>query len=421
MSGTKREARLPLLGEMLASVVREGDVAVIDHRGRESRYGDGSPPHVEVRFHDRWLPLRIALNPSLAAGEAYMDGGLTIERGDIRDLLYVVTRGYDSLLRSTPAKLAGKLRRLRVGRIRNSVLRSRRNAKHHYDLPPALFDLFLDRERIYSAAYFPSGGETLEEAQAAKLRHIAAKLLLEPGSRVLDIGCGWGSTAIMIAKATGAKVKGITLADEQYAEATRRAARDGIDGKVEFEVRDYREEKGRYDRIVSVGMLEHVGRDNLEAYFAKIAELLEEDGVALVHSIGRADGNTGPDPWTDKYIFPGGHIPSLSEVVPAVEKAGLWITDLEILRLHYAFTLEQWYRRFRESRARAAAMLDERFCRMWEFYLASAEMSFRHRPLMNFQIQLARRRDAVPLTRDYIAEAERAMAEMLDLEREAAE
>ena len=287
----------------------------------------------------------------------------------------------------------------------NNRRRSARNVEHHYDLSSDFYRLFLDRNMHYSCAYFATGQETLEEAQAAKARHIAAKLCLEPGKTVLDIGSGWGSLAMVLAR-QNAQVTGVTLSREQIEVARQSAEQAGLAHAVSFALQDYRDVTGSFDRVVSVGMLEHVGFAQFDTYFAKVAQLLDRDGVALIHAIGRSDNNGGPDPWTQRYIFPGGYIPSLSEVLPAIERSGLVVTDIEILRLHYAETLRHWAERFQARRAAARAMYGEEFCRMWEFYLAGAEMGFRNRPLMVFQIQLAHRKDAVPLTRNYIAEAE---------------
>ncbi|MDE2403807.1 MAG: class I SAM-dependent methyltransferase [Sphingomonadales bacterium] len=404
----KGHAFLPLLGMALARHIRRGRLTVIDWRGRVARFGDpAGEPAVTIRLRRRWLPLRLALNPGLGAGEAWMSGDLVIVEGDLRGLLALIT-GQPRRLREPWAIRAlvqarQAWRRLLGGNTRRLA---GRNARHHYDIGNDLYRLFLDEAMHYSCAYFPHGGETLEAAQAAKVRHIAAKLVLEPGCRVLDIGSGWGGMAIALARLAGARVTGVTLAHEQLALARERAGEAGLADRVEFRLSDYREVAGTFDRIVSVGMLEHVGHAQYEAYFAKVAQLLDADGVALIHAIGRSDANGGPDAWTQRYIFPGGYIPSLSEVLPAIERSGLVATDIEILRLHYAETLRLWSERFAEHRAEARAMMGETFCRMWEFYLAGAEMSFRNGALMVFQIQLAHRKDAVPLTRDYIAEAE---------------
>jgi cyclopropane-fatty-acyl-phospholipid synthase len=292
----------------------------------------------------------------------------------------------------------------------NPVSRARAHVAHHYDLSGRLYDLFLDGSRQYSCAYFTQDGATLEAAQAEKKKHIAAKLRLDqPGLKVLDIGCGWGGLALTLAEAADVSVRGVTLSDEQLTTARARAAAHGLAGKVSFSLTDYRDIDGQFDRIVSVGMFEHVGRPNYQAYFDAIAERMTDDGVALIHSIGRSTGPSTTDRFTAKYIFPGGYIPALSEVLPAAERAGLWVTDVEILRLHYAKTLQCWYERFAARREEVAALYDERFCRMWEFYLAGAEMGFRYGDHMNFQIQLSKQVGSLPITRGYMDAAERAL------------
>lgn len=402
--GTARS--LPLLSRLLHSMIRTGQLTVIDHRGRSHEFlGHRPGPQVAVRLRDPKLPLRLALNPSLAFGEAYMEGALTLERGSLHDLLQLAIDGLEAFDRHPIQRLRARTGRNRGPR--NHHRRARANVAHHYDLSGALYDLFLDSDRQYSCAYFPTGDETLEEAQAAKKRHLAAKLLLEPGCEVLDIGSGWGGLALELAQAAKANVTGVTLSTEQLAAARARAEAAGLSRQVRFELRDYREEMGLYDRVVSVGMFEHVGPPDYSTFFKSVARTLKPDGVALIHSIGRMEPPGGADPWISKYIFPGGYIPALSEVVAAVEKSGLWITDIEILRVHYADTLRHWHERFQARRAEAAELYDERFCRMWEFYLAACEMLFRHGPLMVFQLQLAHRRDAVPLTRDYITDYDR--------------
>jgi cyclopropane-fatty-acyl-phospholipid synthase len=404
----ERPAFLPLLGKILTKIIGRGRLTVIDWRGGISHFGvAGQEPIATVRFHDRWLPLRIAINPSLATGEAYMNGRLTIERGDLHAFLSAVTANvqplYDAAFMRTCNQFAKGVVRALGG---NKRQRSARNVAHHYDLSADFYRLFLDEDMHYSCAYFATGKETLEEAQTAKARHIAAKLCLKSDQTVLDIGSGWGSMALMLAREAGARVTGVTLSTAQLETARARASQSGLADRALFEPLDYRDVTGTFDRIVSIGMLEHVGREHLRTYFRKVGGLLAKDGVALVHSIGRWDADTGPDPWTDRYIFPGAHIPCLSEVMTAVEQSGLLVTDMEILRLHYAHTLRHWSDRFAENRASAREMYGEKFCRMWEFYLSAAEMSFRNRPLMVFQIQLAHRRDAVPLTRDYITKVE---------------
>lgn len=410
---TLQAAYLPILGRILTKIITHGSLTVIDSQGNASHFGvEDTGPSVTVRLLDRWLPLKIAINPSLATGEAYMNGRLTIIKGDLRSFLLVVTASleplYSNAFMRSCNRMAITIRRLMGGNHRRC---SARNAAHHYDLSADFFRLFLDQNMHYSCAYFERGSETLEEAQAAKVRHIAAKLLLKPNQRILDIGSGWGSMALMLARETGVTVKGVTLSNAQLETARDRATQLRLSNRVEFALQDYRDVVGQFDRIVSIGMLEHVGHLYLGSYFGKINELLAPDGVALVHSIGRWNANTGPDPWTDRYIFPGGHIPSLSEVIPSIEASGLLVTDIEILRLHYSETLRHWSDRFAARRETALTLYNEKFCRMWEFYLAAAEMSFRNRPLMVFQVQLAHNRDAVPLTRNYINIAEEQLAQ----------
>ena len=390
-------------------MIRTGRLTVIDAAGRVHPFGPGdSGPDVSVRLHDPLLPMRILLRPSLALGEAYMDGTITIEQGTLRDLLHLCTSNLEALGRHPIGAVRGELdRMLRRLQQDNRLGRARANIAHHYDLSGALYDLFLDRDRQYSCAYFQTGAETLEEAQEKKKRHIMAKLLLEPGMRVLDVGSGWGGLALEMAQTARVDVTGLTLSQEQLSVANERAVAAGLSSHVRFALRDYREEQGTYDRIVSVGMFEHVGVAHYRAYFDTLRNRLNPDGIVLVHAIGRADPPGSTDPWLRKYIFPGGYCPALSEVLAAVERSGLWVTDIEILRLHYAETLRHWLERFQANRDRAQAIYDERFCRMWEFYLAVCEAAFRNGPMMVFQLQLARRRDAVPLTRDYIADRER--------------
>jgi cyclopropane-fatty-acyl-phospholipid synthase len=291
----------------------------------------------------------------------------------------------------------------------NPIGKAQRNVAHHYDLSDDLYDLFLDPERQYSCAYYASPEDSLDEAQMRKMRHIAAKLCLVKGQKLLDIGSGWGGLGLFLARQSGVNVTGVTLSVEQQTYAEARAAREGISERARFVLRDYREEPGHYDRIVSVGMLEHVGARHYGEYFGKVAALLEKDGVAMIHTIGRVSGPSAPNPWFRKYIFPGGYIPALSEIAPAIEKSGLVISDLEVLRLHYAETLKAWRARFMARRDEVMALYDERFCRMWEFYLAACEAGFRHNGLVVFQLQLAHNADAVPLTRDYLAAAETAL------------
>jgi cyclopropane-fatty-acyl-phospholipid synthase len=399
-----------LLTKMLDRLIRSGSLTLIDADGRQHRFGDGAAPHVTVRMHDRKLYGKMLINPSLAAGEGYMDGDLTIEQGTLTDFIDIATRNLDNLYESPMRRVARLLGLgVRLFQQYNPIGRSRDNVAHHYDLSGTLYDLFLDRDRQYSCAYFATPETSLDEAQRHKKTHIAAKLLLDrPNLKVLDIGCGWGGMALYLAQAADADVTGITLSTEQAKVAAERAAQAGLADTVRFKLQDYRHEQDSYDRIVSVGMFEHVGVPQYPTFFRKMRELLKPSGVALLHAIGRADGPGITDPWIRKYIFPGGYVPSLSEVLPVIEKAGLWVTDIEILRLHYAETLKAWHKNFQAHREEIARIYDERFCRMWEFYLVGCEMAFRHMKQMVFQIQIAREQTAVPLTRDYIVDWERA-------------
>jgi cyclopropane-fatty-acyl-phospholipid synthase len=341
-----------------------------------------------------------------------MDGRLIVTKGDLYD---VMALGEQNIIAFGGPRWLKFLEDLRIAtrrlRQRNDRLRARRNIAHHYDLNVGLYDLFLDADRQYSCAYFEHPGATLEEAQLAKKRHIAAKLLVDDDHSVLDIGCGFGGLGLYLAGTAGARATGVTLSKEQHAVATKRAIDGGLADRVSFRLQDYRDVDERFDRIVSVGMFEHVGISHFDEYFQAIARLLKDDGVMLLHAIGRSSKPNATNPWIEKYIFPGGYIPSLSEVFASIERAGLYVTDTEILRLHYAETLKEWRRRFMANRERARALYDERFCRMWEFYLAGSETSFRVDANMVFQIQLAKRQDVVPLTRDYIGPREARLRE----------
>jgi cyclopropane-fatty-acyl-phospholipid synthase len=347
--------------------------------------------------------IRLLLNPQFEAGQAFMDGRLTIEEGSLYGLLDLIFQGVGLSTMTYPFSAVTERARwfMRYVRQFNPSWRSQKNVAHHYDLSDFLYGKFLDEDRQYSCAYFTNSDDSLEEAQFQKKRHIAAKLLLKPGHHVLDIGSGWGGFALHLAK-NGADVTGLTLSKEQYSYSNHRVKEEGLQSKVRFKMRDYRHEHDCFDRIVSVGMFEHVGINHYGTFFKKLAGQLKDDGVALIHSIGRPDGPGHTNPWIEKYIFPGGYIPALSEVIPWIEKAGLLVTDIEILRMHYAETLGIWRERFNKNRDEIRACHDERFCRMWEFYLVTSELAFRHQGLMVFQIQLANRTEAVPITRDYI-------------------
>ena len=396
-----------LLSHLLKRAILVGTLNVIDAHGRLHRFSGTPTPEVTIRLHDRALHRKLYFNPDLAVGEAFMDGTLTIEQGSLIDLFEIMATNRRNAQKDPLYALRDTLSRLlRRWQQYNPVDHSRKNVAHHYDLPDQLYDLFLDGDRQYSCAYFRNGEDDLPAAQAAKKRHLAAKLLLQPGQRVLDIGSGWGGLAHYLADAGGGEVTGLTLSKEQLKVARQRVAGAGVDDRVKFHLRDYRQQKGSFDRIVSVGMFEHVGVTHYQKYFSTISDLLTDDGVCVVHSIGRMAGPSSTSPWVRKYIFPGGYSPSLSETLAVIEKSGLWVTDVEILRLHYADTLKEWRSRSQANRANIANLLDERFCRMWEYYLVLSEAAFRHGDHFVFQIQLAKRRDTVPLTRDYITEWE---------------
>lgn len=401
-----------LLKRYLDDLVKVGDLTVTFADGSKGRYGDGSGRPAHLRFKSSQSERQLALDPHLKLGEAYMNGDIDFMETDVYDFLEVVLKngGESPPPPSIWSKLIEQARRAaaHLGEW-NSLGRSRSNVQHHYDLSGELYDLFLDPDRQYSCAYFENPSDDLETAQLAKKRHIASKLVLDREDlRVLDIGSGWGGMALHLARQFNVKVTGITLSDEQHLVSNQRAREDGFAGQVEFRLQDYRHLETNFDRIVSVGMFEHVGQKHFDTYFSKCATLLEPDGVMLLHTIGQHSPPTPTNPFIKKYIFPGGYIPSLSEVVKSIEKSGLVITDIEVLRLHYAETLKEWRARFIDQWDKARDLYDERFCRMWNFYLASSEASFRWQDLVVFQIQLAHDPQAVPLTRDYIGAKERA-------------
>ena len=391
-----------MLHRAFAAFVGSGTLNVRYANGRRETYGDGGAPAAGIVFHDARAEHGLLTYPSLKLGECYMDGSLELVEGDLYDLLYVMIGNRSQGRLPGPIKALGKAAAmLRPDRLIDAR-RARTNAAHHYDLDDRLYDLFLDEERQYSCAYFERPDMTLDEAQKAKMVRIARKLAPEPGLRALDIGSGWGGLALHLAREKGLDVTGITLSQEQLGVARRRASEAGLEDRVRFDLVDYRQVEGRFDRIVSVGMLEHVGKRALDAYFAKVADLLDEQGVALVHAIGRYNQPQRSNPWFDKYIFPGHHVPALSETMAAVERSGLLIADIEIWRLHYAETLRHWHRRFVANRDKALALHDERFCRMWEFYLVSAEAGFRLGRNMVFQLLLIKDREALPQTRSWM-------------------
>jgi cyclopropane-fatty-acyl-phospholipid synthase len=395
------------LDAYLKRMVRRGGLEIVDSGGTLHRYGDGRAEAPRIRFTRASAERAIVRDPDLKLGEEFADGGYVVEQGSIYDFLLTIFRNYPGVmppLQMIPIAAWRYLtRRLRQF---NTLGNARKNVHAHYDLDGRLYKLFLDADLQYSCAYFEEGVTGLDEAQLAKKRHLASKLSLKPGMRVLDIGCGWGGLGLYLAEYCGVDVVGVTLSEEQHAVANRRAEERGLEGKAKFLLQDYRNVEGPFDRIVSVGMFEHVGVGYYRAFFRACRELLSENGVMLLHSIGRNGGPGDTSAWIQRYIFPGGYIPAISEVMPAVEKEQLRITDMEILRLHYAKTLRAWRERFLAHREEVAGLYDERFCRIWEFYLAASEVAFQVGMLMNFQVQLTKQQLALPLTRNYMHQAE---------------
>jgi cyclopropane-fatty-acyl-phospholipid synthase len=388
------------------SLIKSGDLTITYPDGSRGRFGNGIGPAIHMRFHSRKAARDVAIDPYLKIGEAYMNGDIDFAEGDIYGFLELM---FKNIREHPPAptpwlKFLEHVRRVATAvRDWNTLRRSRFNVKSHYDLSGELYDLFLDSDRQYSCAYFPDPSVDLESAQIAKKRHIASKLIMDRENlSVLDIGSGWGGMALHLARRHNAAVTGITLSDEQHAASNQRAREDGFAGQVEFRLQDYRHLQNKFDRIVSVGMFEHVGRKHYNTYFEQCARLLERDGVMLLHTIGQSSPPTPTNPFIRKYIFPGGYIPSLSDIIAPIERSGLVITDIEVLRLHYAETLKAWRVRFLDHWEEAREIYDERFCRMWNFYLASSEIAFRWQDLVVFQIQLSHDPQAVPLTRDYM-------------------
>jgi len=401
---------MDLLDRFVGKLIKNGELTLIDAGGRKRVYGRAAETvrPVTVRLADPKVIPDVLRHPKVGIGEAYMDGRLELVEGDLLDLLDLVTS-------NTPWEAGGKSRKA-IGRGSRKLLsgltsindriRSVRNVAHHYDLSDRLYDLFLDSDRQYSCAYFREPSDTLEDAQSAKKAHIAAKLMLKPKQTVLDIGCGWGGMALYLHRIADVDVLGVTLSKEQLEVARRRAAEEGVSQRVRFELMDYRDVEGLFDRIVSVGMFEHVGRAHYRRFFEKCRSLLAADGVMLLHTIGRMGAPGRPNKWTDKYIFPGYYVPSLSEIVAASEQTRMIAADVEMLRLHYAYTLLHWYRRVQSRREEIVALYDERFLRMWEFYLASTIVGFRHGGMINYQIQYIRDRHALPITRNYLDQEE---------------
>lgn len=401
------------LQRVVERLVITGNLSVTGPNGATYKFGDGSGEHVHVVIRTKHAERAIALDPMLALPEAFMEGEFDVVEGDILGVLRIAfeNMGPSGTIEAAWTKAVEGLRHaFRRFHQLNTASRSKRNVQRHYDLSGEIYRLFLDQDMQYSCAYFERPDMTLDEAQLAKKRHIASKLCMKPGQNVLDIGCGWGGLGLYLARNFDAEVLGVTLSTEQLAVATERARENGLDNHAHFELRDYRDLTERFDRIVSVGMFEHVGVNHYRTFFEKCAQLLKPDGVMVLHSIGRSGPPYATNAFIRKYIFPGGYIPALSEVLPVIEKSGLMVADIEILRLHYAETLKNWRQRFMANRERAKEIYDERFCRMWEFYLAGSEAAFRWQDLIVFQVQLTRRNDTVPLTRDYIGKCEKALA-----------
>src|SRR3954449_869122 len=401
---------MPLIGKLIHKLITKGSITLITPGQQPRTHGPGGGKHLTVRFTDRKVAFDILRNPRLGFGEAFMDGRLVIEDGTILELMRMIVganrwedwgEGRKALSKGKASKAIKRLLSP------NNLKRARKNVAHHYDLSDELYELFLDEDKQYSCAYFTDPKNSLEQAQADKKAHIAAKLALEPGHRVLDIGCGWGGMALYLHKVAGVDVLGITLSERQLKIARERAAAAGVSDHVKFELIDYRHLEGTFDRIVSVGMFEHVGAKHYDEFFTKCRELLKPEGVMLLHTIGKlGEVSNGPDPFTDKWIFPGYHLPSLSQIFTASEPVRLIANDTEILRLHYGLTLRHWRDRAMKARAEIEAMYDARFYRLWEFYLAGGIVMFENGAGCNYQIQFIRDRRALPITRDYMAEAE---------------
>ena len=393
-------------------VIRRGDLRITDSRGKTHRFGDGTGERSAIRVTDRWTEIKIATDPWLSIGEAYMDGRLIVEEGDLYRFIEIMLANAEEIplprwtwLLDIPRWLIRRVDQF------NPIARARRNASAHYDIQPEIYRLFLDSDQQYSCAYFNPPDADLDTAQLVKKRHLAAKLLIGARDKVLDVGCGWGGLGTYLARVSGADVTGITLSREQLKIARARAQEAPRPDRVNFRLEDYRQTEGQFDKIVSVGMFEHVGVDHYRTFFSRISDLLRADGIALLHTIGRAPGPAPTNPFIKRYIFPGGALPALSEILPHIEASGLVVCDIEVLRLHYAETLRHWRVRFRDRWDEAVRLKGEKFCRMWEFYLAGSEASFRYQGLVVFQIQLAHRQTAVPLTRDYIGEEEVRLAQ----------
>ncbi|MCL6683745.1 SAM-dependent methyltransferase [Sphingomonas alba] len=400
---------MALIEKLVGKIIREGRLVLLMPGGKRLEFGPGGGKTVTVRLADNKTAFAIARNPRLGLGEAYMDGRMTIEDGTILDLMELATAAnpWEDASAGRKAIGKGKSRWKKLWRAKNVAKRARKNVAHHYDIGNDLYRLFLDDDMQYSCAYFTDPRNSLEQAQLDKKAHIAAKLALEPGQHVLDIGCGWGGTALFLNKVAGVRVTGVTLSEEQLKVARERAEAAGVADQVKFELIDYRHVEGQFDRIVSIGMFEHVGGAHYDEFFGKCRELLKPDGVMLLHTIGKLGKSmNAPDPFTDKYIFPGYHLPSISSMAASTEKFRLITTDIETLRLHYAYTLRHWLQRTQKAKAKIVKLYDERFYRMWEFYLSGGVVAFESGSMCNYQLQYVRDRNALPITRDYIAEVE---------------
>lgn len=409
-----------MLKTFLTTLIKRGRLTVRINPNKTWHFGalDPEHPHLDVHiwFASSWTAFKVAMNPFLYFGEAYTDGDLIVENGSLWSFVELIGINLQNMPKR--GRWSRLLHRFKGWLPAHSLTASRKNVAHHYDLSEALYRMFLDEDMQYSCAYFQHPGVTLEQAQIDKKDHIAAKLALSPGQSVLDIGCGWGGMALHLAKRDNVNVTGVTLSTEQLAVAEVRAQAPDVQSRVRFELCDYRQVTGQFDRIVSVGMFEHVGLAGFDGYFETVAERLKDDGVALIHTIGRRGKTGGRSAWTEKYIFPGGYIPSLSEITDSIEKSGLYITDVESLRLHYAETLRHWRERFEARRDEVEKLYDDRFCRMWDFYLCYCELGFRYGDLMVYQVQVSKKLDTLPMTRDYMMSQE-SSAEVLDFEEEA--
>lgn len=392
-----------LLEAFLRRIVKFGNYTIRTSSGHEFTIGDGSGKPLTITLTDKAAEVRLLRDPALTLGELYMAGQLLIEGGDIFDLHMAAQRNISAADMSTVLRLADRMRFMIRGlKQNNHMRRARSNVAHHYDLDGRLYSLFLDPDMQYSCGYFEHADSTLEEAQLAKKRHIVAKMDVQQGDRVLDIGCGWGGLAMSLAGAADVEVVGLTLSEPQLQTARHRAQEAGLDNRVTFLNQDYRQHSGIYDRIVSVGMFEHVGINHYRTFFDQVARLLNDDGVCVLHTIGRAAGPGATDPWIQRYIFPGGYSPALSKILPHIERARLWATDVEVMRLHYAETIRHWRRRFLAKRDEVIELYNEEFARMWEYYLVVSEIAFRRLDSVVFQIQIAKSQDTLPLTREYM-------------------